>query len=213
MNFYILASLLFKISRKNKKVIFIRRKYLQFSIKQYSLQTNVSKAAKEFKNWNLLFKVHLLILLIYRKWLTHKYLSGTRRLIYFWLIWHIFECTIYMVFQTKILQCQNTQVYVEGWHYLLTLSVSVYCFFIVLSIFYYLLYSTCLKQPLKQQKTSMGRISHRRCSVKKGVLGNFAKFTGKHLCQRLVFNKVAGHLSYRTPLDGSWMGVLFVALF
>ena len=26
---------------------------------------------------------------------------------------------------------------------------------------------------------------------KKGVLGNFAKFTGKHLCQSLFFNKVA----------------------
>ena len=32
----------------------------------------------------------------------------------------------------------------------------------------------------------------RRCSVKKGVLRNFAKFTGKHLCQSLFFNKVAG---------------------
>ena len=38
----------------------------------------------------------------------------------------------------------------------------------------------------------IGRNSHRRCSVKKGVLRNFAKFTGKHLCQRLFFNKVAG---------------------
>ena len=27
---------------------------------------------------------------------------------------------------------------------------------------------------------------------KKGVLKNFAKFTGKHLCQTLFFNKVAG---------------------
>ena len=36
------------------------------------------------------------------------------------------------------------------------------------------------------------RSSHRRCSVRKGVLRNFAKFTGKHLCQRLFFNKVAG---------------------
>ena len=27
---------------------------------------------------------------------------------------------------------------------------------------------------------------------KKGVLRNFAKFTGKHLCQILFFNKVAG---------------------
>ena len=26
----------------------------------------------------------------------------------------------------------------------------------------------------------------------KGVLRNFSKFTGKHLCQRLFFNKVAG---------------------
>ena len=36
------------------------------------------------------------------------------------------------------------------------------------------------------------RSSHRRCSVKKGVLRNFAKFTGKHLCQSLFFNKAAG---------------------
>ena len=27
---------------------------------------------------------------------------------------------------------------------------------------------------------------------RKGVLGNFAKSTGKHLCQGLIFNKVAG---------------------
>ena len=27
---------------------------------------------------------------------------------------------------------------------------------------------------------------------RKGVLRNFAKFTGKHLCQSLLFNKVAG---------------------
>ena len=29
-----------------------------------------------------------------------------------------------------------------------------------------------------------------RCSMKKGVLRNFTKFTGKHLCQSLFFNKV-----------------------
>ena len=28
--------------------------------------------------------------------------------------------------------------------------------------------------------------------MKKGVLGNFAKFTGKYLCQSFFFNKVAG---------------------
>ena len=36
------------------------------------------------------------------------------------------------------------------------------------------------------------RSSHRRCSVRKGVLRNVAKFTEKHLCQSLFFNKVAG---------------------
>ena len=35
------------------------------------------------------------------------------------------------------------------------------------------------------------RSNHRRCSVRKGLLRNFAKFAGKHLCQSLVFNKVA----------------------
>ena len=42
----------------------------------------------------------------------------------------------------------------------------------------------------------MFRSSHwSRCSVTKGVLRNFAKFTGKHLCQSLFFNKVAGSSS------------------
>ena len=36
------------------------------------------------------------------------------------------------------------------------------------------------------------KLSHRRCFVKKGVLKNFAKLTGKHLCQSLFLNKVAG---------------------
>ena len=36
------------------------------------------------------------------------------------------------------------------------------------------------------------RKGHQKCSVTRGVLRNFAKFTGKHLCQSLFFNKVAG---------------------
>ena len=35
------------------------------------------------------------------------------------------------------------------------------------------------------------RSSNWRCSVKKGVPRNFTKFTGKHLCQSLFFDKVA----------------------
>ena len=36
------------------------------------------------------------------------------------------------------------------------------------------------------------RSSRPEVFYKKGVLRNFAKFTGKHLCQSLFFNKVAG---------------------
>ena len=61
--------------------------------------------------------------------------------------------------------------------------------------------TTLLKQRLwhmcfhvnfaKYLKTSF-RSSHGRCSVRKGILRNFAKFTRKLLCQGLFFNKVAG---------------------
>ena len=69
--------------------------------------------------------------------------------------------------------------------------------------------------------TSHERSSHQRCYIRKGVLRNFTKFTGKHLYQSLFFNKVAGvkketlvqvfscefckisknTFFYRTPLD------------
>ena len=39
------------------------------------------------------------------------------------------------------------------------------------------------------------RSSRPEVLYKKGVLRNFAKFTGKHLCQSLFFNKVAGQAS------------------
>ena len=48
------------------------------------------------------------------------------------------------------------------------------------------------------------RSSHRRSSVRKGVLRNFAKFIGKHLYQRLFFNKAAGrgHLLLQNTSGG-----------
>ena len=41
------------------------------------------------------------------------------------------------------------------------------------------------------------RSNHSEVFGEKGVLRNLAKFTGRHLCQSLFFNKVAGLL--RTP--------------
>ena len=36
------------------------------------------------------------------------------------------------------------------------------------------------------------RSSHQKCSMKKVFLRNFPRFTGKNLCQSLIFSKVAG---------------------
>ena len=44
------------------------------------------------------------------------------------------------------------------------------------------------------------RSSHLRCSLKKGVSRNFAKFAGKHLCQGFFFNNVAGQARPATLL-------------
>ena len=63
------------------------------------------------------------------------------------------------------------------------------------------------------------RSSHQSCPVKKGVLTNFAKFTGKHLYQCLFFNKVAGAARcfpvnlakfLRTPFSQNKSGRLFL---
>ena len=49
--------------------------------------------------------------------------------------------------------------------------------------------SSCL---CSGQNRSDHRSSRQEVFCKKGVLRNFTKFTGKHLCQSLFFNKVAG---------------------
>ena len=49
-----------------------------------------------------------------------------------------------------------------------------------------------MKMSMRKFEILRDRSSHQRCSIKKDVLRNFPKFTGKHLCQVLLFNKVAG---------------------
>ena len=60
-------------------------------------------------------------------------------------------------------------------------TVSIWCHTAMMEI---LLFIT-------QQKEN-DRTSHRKCSLKNGVLKNFAKFAGKDLCQSLFFHKVTG---------------------
>ena len=47
----------------------------------------------------------------------------------------------------------------------------------------------CTKLQTFHVLSQQFRSSHRWCSIKKGVLKNFLKFTGKHLCHSRFFNK------------------------
>ena len=49
-----------------------------------------------------------------------------------------------------------------------------------------------LKHHVDWHPRKTPRCSHQRCSTRKDVLRNFAKFTGKDLCQSLFFNKATG---------------------
>ena len=73
--------------------------------------------------------------------------------------------------------------------------------FVVIFCSFYIFFDV-KKYKMKFEKSAAwkNRSSHRRCSIKKGVIKSFAKFKGKHLRRSLVFNKVASlrHFS-RTP--------------
>ena len=59
----------------------------------------------------------------------------------------------------------------------------------------------------------LSRSSYRRCSVKGGVLRNFAKFTGKHLCQGFFFNKVAGLFYWKASCKYHYLSSFIYFLF
>ena len=56
------------------------------------------------------------------------------------------------------------------------------------------------KKKGKKEKKLTFRSGLPEVFYKKGALKNFEKITGKHLCQSIFFNKVAGHRLHRTPL-------------
>ena len=70
------------------------------------------------------------------------------------------------------------------------------------------LYFQSLKGVDWSRLTTTIRSSRQEVFCKKGALKNFTRFTGKHLCQSLCFNKVAGLwpetfkniFFYRTPM-------------
>ena len=57
-------------------------------------------------------------------------------------------------------------------------------------------------------KSNHSRSSRPEVFFKKGALTKFAKFTGKHLCQSLFFNKVAGLRPATLLKKGPDIGIL-----
>ena len=53
-------------------------------------------------------------------------------------------------------------------------------------------YNIPMETMMLQLDYLMNRSNHPEVFCKNVVFRNFAKFAGKHLCQRLFFNKVAG---------------------
>ena len=81
----------------------------------------------------------------------------------------------------KCLNCPNfvtAHAFLTGWHLFALLTVAPFL------KFFYTIHSKLVKT----------RSSHWWCSLRKGVLRKFGKFTGKHLCQNLYFDKVAEHV-------------------
>ena len=58
------------------------------------------------------------------------------------------------------------------------------------------------KQINKLINHSTDKSSHRKCSIKEDVFENSEKFTEKHLCQSIFFNKVPGSIWHKCfPLN------------
>ena len=87
---------------------------------------------------------------------------------------------LYWVLNTPLQSNQNVKMYHKLQNYM--------TFFKAVNVTEKNLSQICVMELLAK----IVRSSHRRCSMKKGVLESFAKFRGKHLCQSLFFNKVAG---------------------
>ena len=102
----------------------------------------------------------------------------------------------------------NLRSTVQVYHFFLG-SIDFQCMFSLVFTVY------CQKQPPEQRCTAHTSLCYlsvllyvqhllphhhcyyseavvRRCAIKKGVLRNFGKFTGKHLWRSLFFNKVVG---------------------
>ena len=96
----------------------------------------------------------------------------------------------FISFEVKVSACIITYFYSSFCHFY---DVHLY-FFTVCFYLSNLIWDQKTKSS-NNHKFCQDRSSHRRCSVRKGVIRNFTKFTGKHLWQSLFLNKVANTAS------------------
>ena len=75
--------------------------------------------------------------------------------------------------------------------YIQIMSIFVFIFTITMNQKTQFFREYCSNLPLNFPNCDGHRSSHQRYSMKKGVLRNFTKFAGKHLCQSPFFDKVA----------------------
>ena len=91
---------------------------------------------------------------------------------------------------------QGHKIQVQGYYWIL--SQSFFKFLLIKWVLWIWAPKFCCvirsTSAFLKQSSNEYRSSYRKCSMKKGLPRNFAKFAGKQLCQSLFFNKVAGWL-------------------
>ena len=108
-----------------------------------------------------------------------------------YLIWH--ECIFSVHLNSEILQMEETYMCSDAF-FPTFLEFVQFCQLLLVQVFYLFQYISQIRLSSRKQQLSLRELhlkifmvgsSHRRCSLWKGVLINFAKFAGKHLCQSL----------------------------
>ena len=100
----------------------------------------------------------------------------------------------YDIYQSfKVTIClEGKETYLASWNNFFTKSSQKGYGKFFLIYFAYFSYLKTVGPLLRKEVLLRCKSSHPWCSLRKGVLRNFGKFTRKHLCQSLLFNKVAG---------------------
>ena len=82
-------------------------------------------------------------------------------------------------------------VWYGNWDSVIVCGIAGWQYFPINKNFNILITATMIRVSHREQLSTTIRSSRPEVFCKKGVLRNFAKFTEKHLCQSLFFNKVA----------------------